>query len=55
MSHYANSVIYFYQNIFDNNIYVGSILFKLSSHKLFFGIAGNKVWGSKIYVNLTQV
>ena len=36
-------MIYLYQNIFDNNIYINSILFELVSHKLFFGISGNKI------------
>lgn len=41
--YYANRVMHLYQSIFDNNLYISSILFELFSHKFLFVIDVNKI------------
>lgn len=51
MFYYTNKVRYLNQNIFNNNAYFNSILFKVFSNKSLFGIGNNKVYRSKIDIN----
>lgn len=44
--------MYLYQYIFDKNSYISNILFKFLDHKLFTSISNEKVWVSKVYINL---
>lgn len=51
----AYRMICLYWGIFNNKIHINNILFELFNQKLLAGISSNKVWGSKVCVNLTQV
>lgn len=52
MFNYIYKMIYFYQYFFDNNAYIGSILFKFLDYKLFVNIGNDKIFEPKIFVNL---
>ena len=51
---YADKIVYLYWGIFNNNVYIGGVLFEFSSHELLAGMGNKKVWGCKICINPAQ-